>query len=114
MGAHLEARAAEIKRRNGRLRVARQHFSNSFNALWIENRSRSFKRRQGRGRSMLHLIAILFFAGLLAGLATLLHMTVREHWADMVAALFGRPLPSRAVVRPAAKVSVRRTRRAAA
>ena len=65
---------------------------------------------------MTHLIAALFFAGLLVGLATLLHMTVREHWADMVAAFLGRPLPGRAVTRSgsAPKASLRRPRRAAA
>jgi hypothetical protein len=90
-------------------------FPSSFNKLWIEIRSRSFNRQQGRGRSMVHLIATLFFAGILVGLATLLHLTVREHWADMAAAFRGRPLPSRALTRPAVvKVSVRRPRRAAA
>jgi hypothetical protein len=58
---------------------------------------------------MVHVIAILFFAGLLVGLATLHHMTVREHWSDMVAAFLGQPLPSRAVSRqPAVVVSARR------
>lgn len=59
---------------------------------------------------MLQLIAIAFFAGLLVGLAVLLQMTVREHWADMVAALLGRPMPSRTRRRAAATVSVPRSR----
>jgi len=59
---------------------------------------------------VLQLIAIAFFAGLLVGLAVLLQMTVREHWADMVAALLGRPMPSRTRRRAAATVSVPRSR----
>ena len=61
---------------------------------------------------MVQLIATLFFAGILVGLALVLQFTVRDHWQDMVAAFFGRPLPSRAVKRPAqARVSVPRSRR---
>ena len=60
---------------------------------------------------MVQLIAVLFFAGILVGLAVLLHMTLRQHWSDMVAAFMGRPLPSR-THRPApATVSVPRSRR---
>ena len=59
---------------------------------------------------MLHLIAIAFFAALFVGLALLLQMTVREHWSDMVAALFGRPLPSRMPKPKAVTVSVPRSR----
>ena len=59
---------------------------------------------------MVHLIAIAFFAGLFVGLALLLHMTVREHWGDMVAALLRRPMPSRALPKAAATVSVPRSR----
>lgn len=46
---------------------------------------------------MVHLLAFLFFTGLLAGLAALLQHTLRDNWADMTAAFFGRPMPSRAV-----------------
>ena len=61
---------------------------------------------------MVHLIAILFFSGVIVGLALVLQATVRDHWPDMVAALFGRPLPSRAVRRPAAvRASVPRSRK---
>jgi hypothetical protein len=61
---------------------------------------------------MVQLIATLFFAGILVGLALVLQFTVRDHWQDMVAAFFGRPLPSRAVKRQAqARVSVPRSRR---
>ena len=61
---------------------------------------------------MVQLIAILFFAGILVGLALVLQYTIRDHWQDMVAAFFGRPLPSRAVRRPApAPVSVPRSGR---
>jgi hypothetical protein len=63
---------------------------------------------------MVQLIAIAFFAGILVGLAALLHMTLRDNWSDMVAAFMGRPMPSR-TRRPApATVSVPRMRRAAA
>jgi hypothetical protein len=62
---------------------------------------------------MVHLLAFLFFAGLLAGLAALLQHTLRDHWADMAAAFMGRPMPSRAlrpeaVAAPAAKTRMRR------
>ena len=50
---------------------------------------------------MVHLIAILFFSGVIVGLALVLQITIRENWDDMVAALLGRPLPSRALRRPA-------------
>ena len=65
---------------------------------------------------MVQLIAVLFFAGLLVGLAALLHMTLRENWGDMVAAFMGRPMPSRARRSVPATVSVPRSpmRRAAA
>ena len=59
---------------------------------------------------MLQLIAIAFFAGLLVGLAVLLHMTVRQNWSDMVAAFMGRPMPSRARRPAPATVSVPRSR----
>jgi hypothetical protein len=49
---------------------------------------------------MVHLLAFLFFAGILAGLAVLLQYTLRDNWADMVAAFMGRPMPGR--VRPGA------------
>jgi hypothetical protein len=49
---------------------------------------------------MVHLLAFLFFAGILAGLAVLLQYTLRDNMADMVAAFMGRPMPSR--VRPRA------------
>lgn len=59
---------------------------------------------------MVQLIAIAFFAGLLVGLAVLLHMTLRDNWSDMVAAFMGRPMPGR-TRRPApATVSVPRAR----
>lgn len=65
---------------------------------------------------MLHLIAIFAFASLFVAAATLLHMTVRENWADMVAAFMGRPMPSRLATRPmpAVKVVAVRKQRAAA
>ena len=69
---------------------------------------RSLWQRYGRGRDVVHLIAILFFAGLLVGLAMLLQLTVREHWHDMVAALLGRPLPSRQPKPTAVRVVARR------
>jgi hypothetical protein len=59
---------------------------------------------------MVQLIAIAFFAGLLVGLAVLLHMTLRQNWGDMVAAFMGRPMPSRTRRRAAATVSVPRSR----
>ena len=59
---------------------------------------------------MLHLIATGFFAALLIALALVLQYTIRDYWTDMVAALAGRPLPSRAFSR-AATASVPRTRR---
>ncbi len=59
---------------------------------------------------MIHLIGIGFFAALLVALALVLQYTIRDHWRDMVAALAGRPLPSRALSRPAT-ASVPRTRR---
>ncbi len=54
---------------------------------------------------MVHLLAFLFFAGLLAGLAVFLQYTLRDNWADMTAALMGRPMPSR--VRPPAVATVK-------
>jgi hypothetical protein len=60
-----------------------------------------------------HFIAILFFSGLLVGLATMLHLMVSAHWDDMIAALRGQPMPSRRVVTRAAP-RVRGTRHAAA
>ncbi|HEX8194081.1 MAG TPA: hypothetical protein VF552_14395 [Allosphingosinicella sp.] len=54
---------------------------------------------------MVHLFAFMFFAGLLVGLAVLLQFTLRDNWADMVAALYGRPMPSR--VRAEAVVTVK-------
>ena len=65
---------------------------------------------------MVQLIAIAFFAGLLVGLAVVLHMTVRHNWSDMVAAFMGRPMPSRArrPVPATASVPRSRMRRAAA
>ena len=42
---------------------------------------------------MTHFIAILFFSGLLVGLGLVLQYTISAHWADMVAALLGRPMP---------------------
>jgi hypothetical protein len=64
---------------------------------------------------MVHLLAFLFFAGLLAGLAVFLQYTLRDHWADMVAAFMGRPMPSR-VRTPVATVKAKPapTRHAAA
>jgi hypothetical protein len=59
---------------------------------------------------MVQLAAILFFAGILVGLALVLQFTIRDSWQDMVAAFMGRPLPSR-TRRPApATVSVPRSR----
>jgi hypothetical protein len=52
---------------------------------------------------MVHLLAFLFFAGILAGLAVLLQYTLRDNWADMVAAFMGRPMPGR--VRPQVAVA---------
>jgi hypothetical protein len=52
---------------------------------------------------MVHLLAFLFFAGILAGLAVLLQYTLRDNMADMVAAFMGRPMPSR--VRPPVAVA---------
>lgn len=65
---------------------------------------------------MVHLLAFLFFTGLLAGLAALLQHTLRDNWADMTAAFMGRPMPGRAVRPKAALVSVAKSpmRRAAA
>lgn len=61
---------------------------------------------------MVHLIAMLFFAGVLVGVALILQYTIRDHWQDMIAALLGRPLPSRAVRRPVPeRVSVPRAGR---
>ena len=59
---------------------------------------------------MVQLIAIAFFAGLFVGLAVLLHMTVRQNWADMAAAFMGRPMPGRARRSAPATVSVPRSR----
>ena len=64
---------------------------------------------------MTHLVAILFFSGVLVGLALILQYTVRDSWRDMVAALRGRPLRRHAVRKPApVLVSVPRSRRAVA
>jgi hypothetical protein len=65
---------------------------------------------------MVHLIAFLFFTGVLAGLAVLLQYTLRDNWADMVAAFMGRPMPSRAVTPQAVTVKAvhSKMRRAAA
>lgn len=65
---------------------------------------------------MVHLFAFLFFAGLLAGLAVLLQYTLRDNWADMVAAFYGRPMPSRVRAEVIAKVKAKPVpmRRAAA
>jgi hypothetical protein len=58
---------------------------------------------------MTHLVAILFFSGLMVGLALILQFTLRAHGPDMIAALLGRPM-RRQLVRPAATVSVPRSR----
>ena len=65
---------------------------------------------------MTHFIAILFFSGILVGLGLVLQYTISAHWADMVAALLGRPMPYH---RPRAvtvqtRSPVRATRHAAA
>ena len=57
---------------------------------------------------MVHLLAFLFFAGILAGLAVLLQYTLRDNWADMVAAFMGRPMPSR--VKPQVAVATVKAR----
>ena len=57
---------------------------------------------------MVHLLAFMFFAGILAGLAVLLQYTLRDNWADMAAAFMGRPMPSR--VRPQAAVATVKAR----
>jgi hypothetical protein len=54
---------------------------------------------------MTHLVAIFFFSGLLVALALILQYTIRDSWADIVAALCGRPL-KRHQVKPAAAVRV--------
>ena len=59
---------------------------------------------------MVQLIAIAFFAGLLVGLAVLLHMPLRQNWRDMAAAFMGRPMPGRARRPAPATVSVPRSR----
>lgn len=59
---------------------------------------------------MVQLVAITFFAGILVGLAVLLHMTLRANWGDMVAAFMGRPMPGRARHRAPAGASVPRSR----
>jgi len=59
---------------------------------------------------MVHLIAILFFAGILVGLALVLQFTIRDSWQDMVAAFMGRPMPSRTRPPVPAMVSVPRSR----
>jgi len=56
---------------------------------------------------MVHLLAFLFFAGILAGLAVLLQYTLRDNWADMVAAFMGRPMPSRVRPQAAATATVK-------
>lgn len=42
---------------------------------------------------MAHVASIVFFLALLAALATVLELTVRAHWAAIVAALRGVPPP---------------------
>lgn len=54
---------------------------------------------------MVHLIAILVSAALLVGLAAFIQHMLRDNWADMSAALLGRPMPSR-VATQAAKATV--------
>lgn len=65
---------------------------------------------------MTHLVAILFFSGLIVALALVLQHMIRGSWDDMVAALHGRPL-ARHRVRPGearVQASVPRSRRRAA
>ena len=56
---------------------------------------------------MVQLLALMFFTGLLAGLAVLLQYTLRDNWADMVAAFMGRPMPSRVRTQVAATATVK-------
>jgi hypothetical protein len=110
MGAHLAAGRGEIKRRK---RNALRTFS-YFNGLWIIFAKSVVYAPIRRGRHMAQIIATLFFAGLIVGLALVLQYTIRGHWADMVAALLGRPMPSRAVRNPVSVRSVRPQRQRAA
>jgi len=54
---------------------------------------------------MVHIIAILVSAALLVGLAAFIQHMLRDNWADMSAALMGRPMPTR-VATQAAKATV--------
>ena len=55
---------------------------------------------------MTHLIAALFFSGLLIALALVLQFTVAAYWQDIVRALRGGVEP-RSAVRAPARVAVR-------
>ncbi len=46
-----------------------------------------------------HIAAALFFAFALIAAASILYLTVREHWAEMIAALRGEA-PARTTARP--------------
>ena len=48
---------------------------------------------------MTHIAAALFFALVLTGSAAIIHLTVREYWQDILAALRGE-VPTRSTVRP--------------
>ena len=61
---------------------------------------------------MAHIIAALFFSGILVGLALLMQFTLRDYWADIVAALSGE-LPPRRQVRAKARPAASQQRVAA-
>ena len=48
---------------------------------------------------MYHVASALFFAAVLVGAAAIIHMTLRQYWGDIVAALSGET-PVRAAGRP--------------
>ena len=50
-------------------------------------------------KAVTHIAAALFFALVLTGAAALIHLTVREYWQDILAALRGE-VPMRHAARP--------------
>ena len=50
-------------------------------------------------KAVTHIAAILFFGLVLTGAAAIIHLTVREYWQDILAALRGE-VPMRSSTRP--------------
>ena len=62
---------------------------------------------------MTHIAASLFFSVILVGACAMLHLLVKEHWQEMLAALAGNPDGFRPTTRPMTAPQLGRPRPAA-